>query len=105
MSEPGVTSDKNSGKRRGFVRTRYDFGQNHQEKPMFCPNPGQLQTKIPGSAVVLSKPGVASERIKRRSLVLVTQDDFCLILAGIRAKPNSKWTYKKAKPPSNPAEG
>jgi hypothetical protein len=38
LSEPGVTSDKMKRRSWSFVRTRYDFGQNEEEKLEFCPN-------------------------------------------------------------------
>jgi hypothetical protein len=63
LSEPGVTSDKSSCKRRCFVRTWCDFRQNPVKVSPFCPNRVLLQTKSHESDAVLSETGITSDKI------------------------------------------
>jgi hypothetical protein len=62
LSEPRSPSDKNTGTRRNFVRTRVTFGQNHVIKAKYCPNQGHLRTKSRDQSEILSEPESPSDK-------------------------------------------
>jgi len=62
LSEPGVTSDRFSGKWGKAVRTQSNFRQVQREKGKSCLNLVQLRTGSAGKGEKLSEPGATSDR-------------------------------------------
>jgi hypothetical protein len=63
LSEPESPSDKITGSRRDYVRTKVTFGQKHGHKAKLCPNPDHLRTKTWAQGEILSEPESPSDKI------------------------------------------